>query len=355
MKTGAKGSAQHANTGDRIFEPGSLKAFGSVCLLLVLVGFLIAVSYTEVFAQDPALETFTLWGDIKIDDSKADTPAPANLAVILYDRRGTTVGRQNVSGHGRYRFTNLPAGEYEIAFEADDNEITRVHIAIAGTPNSDFRQDFEFEWKSKNGTPKSAIGVISAADVYDRNPANKSLFKKAEEAVAKKKYEQASKLLDQILSVDQKDFQVWTLLGTIYLVEEKLAEAEKAYLKALEVKPAFALALFNLGRLRTMQKRFDESIEPLTRAVEAQPQSADINLMLGEAYLQIKKGSKAIPYLNEAAKLGRPEAHLRLAWLYNAAGLKDRAAVEYEEFLKKKPDYPERKKLQEYIRANKRR
>ena len=47
------------------------------------------------------------------------------------------------------------------------------------------------------------------------------------------------------------------------------------------------------------------------------------------------------------------QAHLRLAALYNAAGLKDKAAIEYEEFLKKKPDYPDRKKLEQYISQNK--
>ena len=40
-------------------------------------------------------------------------------------------------------------------------------------------------------------------------------------------------------------------------------------------------------------------------------------------------------------------------WLYNAAGLKDKAVVEYEEVLKKKPDYADRKKLEQYISENK--
>ena len=91
----------------------------------------------------------------------------------------------------------------------------------------------------------------------------------------------------------------------------------------------------------------------MTRAVELQPQSAEANFLLGESYLQLKKGSKAVGYLNEAAKLGRHEAHLRLAALYNAVGLKENAVVEYEEFLKKQPDYPDRKKLEQFISANK--
>jgi hypothetical protein len=45
-------------------------------------------------------------------------------------------------------------------------------------------------------------------------------------------------------------------------------------------------------------------------------------------------------------------AHLRLATVYNLAGRKDLAALEYNEFLKKKPEYPDAQRLREYIRAN---
>jgi Tfp pilus assembly protein PilF len=62
--------------------------------------------------------------------------------------------------------------------------------------------------------------------------------------------------------------------------------------------------------------------------------------------------------LEEAARLdpgNQAEAHLSLAALYDAANLKDRAAAEYEKFLAKKPDYPDKKKLEKYIRENKKR
>ena len=72
--------------------------------------------------------------------------------------------------------------------------------------------------------------------------------------------------------------------------------------------------------------------------MKADPKSATANYFLGEAYLALKKGSKAVGYLNEALKLdpiGMADAHLRLAALYNLAGYKDRAAAEYEQFLTK--------------------
>ena len=296
---------------------------------------------------------YTLWGDVKVDDSKAVNPGPQSVTIILYDRSTRIVGRQTVGNRGRYRFTNLRGGEYDLAIEADGGEITRLRLNITGSTTSDIRQDFEFEWKEKPQARVNNAGVVSAADFYERSAANKSLFDKAHAAVEKKDYANGVKLLNQIVENDNNDFQAWTLLGTLYLVQEKREEAEKAYLKAIEVKPAYALPLINLGRLLLTQKRFDDAVEKLTRAVELQPQSPDANLLLGEAYLRLKKGSKAIPYLNEAGKLGKIEAHLDLGWLYNAAGLKAKAVVEYEEVLKKKPDYPDRKKLEQYISENK--
>jgi Tfp pilus assembly protein PilF len=146
-------------------------------------------------------------------------------------------------------------------------------------------------------------------------------------------------------------------LGTVHLIRNKAGDAEKAYRRAIEARPAFGLALLNLGRFLASQKKFEEAVEHLTRAVELQPQSAEANLLVGEAYLQLKKGSKAVGYLNEAMRLdpiGKAGAHLRLAALYNAAGMKDKAALEYEQSLTKKPDYAEREKLQQYIKDNKR-
>jgi superkiller protein 3 len=139
-------------------------------------------------------------------------------------------------------------------------------------------------------------------------------------------------------------------------MQKDFVESENAYLRATEANPRFFLAFLNLGKLRIAAKRFDFAIEPLSRAVKIKPESADANYLLGEAYLQIKKGSQAVVYLYEAIKLdpiGRADAHLRLAALYHGAGLKDKAVSEYEEFLKKKPAYPDRKKLEQYITQNK--
>ena len=325
------------------------KLISFVTLILILVA--IQIYAPSTMAQG----NLTIFGDVRIT-SDGNTIVPKDVLLILRRVSEGEVGRQMVSSRGRYRFSNLKAGEYEIVAEADGKEIgrlTQIRIGDMTLSNSPYgyQNDLEIRWRPAEAA--RAVGVISATDVYKRPASTEALFVKAEESVAKKKYDQATTLLKQIVETDKADFQAWNALGTIYLAQEKLDDAEQAYLQAIAAKPDAARALVNLGRVRSAQKKFEEALEPLTKAVELQPDSGDANMLTGECYLQLKKGSKAIPYLNEAAKHGRPEAHLRLGWLYNAAGMKDKAALEYEEYLKKNPNYPERNKLKDYIATNK--
>jgi len=296
-----------------------------------------------------------LYGDVKVDESKVTGMKPISYDLILY-LGGQIVRRQSVSSNGRYRFVDLSNGYYDLVVELENNEIARMRVEITSPRiNTDYRQDITLEWKAPFNTPVKPAS-ISAADFYKRSSANQKLFEKAQTATDKKKYDEALGLLNQLLANDANDFQAWTELGTINLIQQNLPEAEKGYLRATEVRPKFFLALMNLGKVRAAQKRYDEALSPLTLALEIQPTSANLNFLLGETYLQLKKGSKAVIYLHEALKLdptGMTEAHLRLASLYHGAGMKDKAAIEFQEFLKKKPDHPDRKKFEQYIVQNK--
>lgn len=294
----------------------------------------------------------TLFGDVQVDESKADRSKPLIYEVVLYNVGGTPVARQFVSSKGRYRFLDLVNGQYELVVMLDNEEVGRTRVEILAPFKNDFRQDLVLTWQPGSGASAKS-GTVSAVDFYKRSAGNQKLFTKAKDATDQKHYDEAITAFQELLAVDPKDFQAWSELGTAYLLKQNFEESEKAYLRSIAERPTFFLALMNLGRLRSLRKNFEGAIEPLAGAVKIQPDSAEANFYLGEAYLQIRKGSQAVPYLNEAARLGRADAHLRLATLYDAAKLKDRAAAEYEQFLKKRPDYEDRKKLEKYIADNK--
>jgi tetratricopeptide (TPR) repeat protein len=321
-------------------------------LLLVAAFCSVAAAQTERIGSIRERGPHTLYGDIKIETEPGnESQKPLGLEVQLYIINGTLVGRETIPGGGRYRFMDLANGEYELVVLQENKEVARVPVRVQAVYKNDFRQDIVLEAHTDHPTNRTA--TISASDTYERTGPNKSLFEKSQKALDEKKYDEAADLLGRLVAGDAKDFQAWTELGTVHLLRNNPDEAEKAYRHAIEERPTFTLALLDLGRLLSMQKKFEAAIEPLTEAIKSSPTSADANFLLGEAYLQIKKGSKAVPYLTEAAKLGKPDAHLRLAALYNGAGMKDKAALEYEQFLKERPDYKDRKVLEQYISANK--
>lgn len=289
-----------------------------------------------------------LYGDLRVDETKAEGPRPLSFDIILYSDAGNVVGRQAVPNGGRYRFMNLGNGWYNLAVEVEGREVARLRVQVVSTFKTDFRQDIALAWRAPSPGRASSV----AADAYKRTSAGQKLFDRAAEAMDAGKYADAAALYRQLVAADARDYQAWTELGTAYVSQQNAADAEKAYASAAEARPTYAPALVNLGRLRVMEKNFDGAAEVLTRAVALPGPSADANFLLGECYLQLKKGSKAVPYLEEAARLGRHDAHLRLATLYDRAGLKDRAAAEYEHYLAARPGSPDRKKLEEYIKAN---
>lgn len=294
-----------------------------------------------------------LFGDIKVDEREADSAKIATFQVLLYAEGGNLLMRQTVPANGRYRFLDLRNGRYELVVEYENKELARVTVSVNSPFKTDFRQDVELQWRGGSTTKAS---VISAAGFYSRSPANASLLKQAMQATEKKQYDRAIVLMRQIVDVDDRDFPVWEELGTNFFITKTFFEAESCYLKALQLKPDFLPAMINLGRLRVVVKNLKGAIEVLNRAVTLQPTSPEANYFLGEAYLQAKLGSKAVPYLNEAIKLdpdAMADAHLLLGALYNASGLKDKAAAEYAAFLKQRPDYSDRKKLEAYIAAAK--
>jgi tetratricopeptide (TPR) repeat protein len=250
---------------------------------------------------------------------------------------------------------DVPNGEYDLVVEVENSEIARIHLMLNEGFKTDIRHDIEFEWRENPGA-KRPKATTTSADSYKRSSTNAQRLAKAETAIDEKNYSDALGLLLQILNEDGNDYQVWTELGTVYLMQQDLGKAESAYERAGEVNRSFFPSFFNLGKLRMAQKRYEVAIEPLVQSVKLKPDSAQANYLLGEACLQIKRGSNAVNFFNKALQLdpvGMAQAHLRLAMLYNAAGAKNKAAEEYETFLKKKPDYPARKILEQYISENK--
>src|ERR1700752_2361030 len=116
-----------------------LRPSGLLCLLL-----LIAIPVTSQVRG-----SMTVFGDVKVDESRAGGQKVGMLTVILCTQAcATIVARSPVSPGGRYRFNNITPNEYDLVVEADGIEIARTHISVFCRPGGDFQQDLEVAWKA---------------------------------------------------------------------------------------------------------------------------------------------------------------------------------------------------------------
>src|SRR5260370_16451825 len=153
-----------------------------------------------------------LFGDLIVDESKAEGLKPLSFDVILYSDTGILVARQSTPGNGRYRFNNLNNGVYQLVVELEGTEITRMRVDLRSPLLRDLRQDIALEWRSSGSRSKPSF--ISAADTYVRSAANQFLFNQAGGATNRKKYNLPLKLLQQILNSKPTHFQVSSQLPT---------------------------------------------------------------------------------------------------------------------------------------------
>src|SRR4029077_16902280 len=111
----------------------------------------------------------------------------------------------------------------DIVVEVENTEVARLHFLLNEPFRTDIRKDIELEWRDNLRSNKVNHTVVGA-EYYERTPANKKRFARAQNALDEKNYAQAIVLLRQILDQDAKDYQSWSELGTAYLMQKDFAE-----------------------------------------------------------------------------------------------------------------------------------
>ena len=279
-----------------------------------------------------------------------DPAKKAPKVIVILNDGAQSPNRFMIGNSGNYCFRRSSSNAV-IVVEVDGLEVARR--TLAGFGGSQQREDFEIE--ASGDQRSSPAAVVSAKYARSPNPATVDLYKKAADAEQVKDIATAIRTFSEITIRDSGDYIAWAKLGLLYFGQEKFPEADNAFRKSLEQRIDYLPAWISVGQLRVAQKQYEAAAEIFKHAAELEPTSPMIYRLLGEAYLQAKKGSLGIEALDRALNLdpvGMAECHLTKAHLYELAGAKQFASHEYKLFLEKVPQYPERKKLEKYIKEN---
>ena len=325
-----------------------------VCGIFVLPAFTQVDQFCEEFGYRPILDAPHLsapyvYGRVVI---KADAPvAKFPKVTITYSNRSQSPTRQTISNSGNYCFQVTSGNGGNLFIEIDGVEVARRQITDFGPAQK--REDFDVTVAG----PSRSIhpGTVSSKFYYPSNERTAPLYSRAGDAEKRKAYSEAISIVKDIVAKDPEDFIGWEYLGTLYFNERLYPDADAAYRKSLTLRVDYPRAWVNAGKLRVAQKNFAGAIEIFKHAISLEPNVSLTYRLLGEAYLQNKQGSQGEQALKEAIRLdpvAMAECHVLLAHLYQLAGAKHLAAIEYKALLQKVPSHPERKKFEKFIKEN---
>ena len=152
-------------------------------------------------------------------------------------------------------------------------------------------------------------------------------------------------MLNQPVDVQEQEQKALFLYnsGNAMFAEGRVEKAIAQYQKALDVKPDFAEACYNLAYVRHQLGQMEKAIPLYQKAVELRPDLSEAHNNLGNAYHHKGQLPEAISCYQKALEL-RPdnaEAYSNLGNAYQVEGRIDQAIFCYERAVKLNPDNPE--------------
>jgi tetratricopeptide (TPR) repeat protein len=133
----------------------------------------------------------------------------------------------------------------------------------------------------------------------------------------------------------------WNNLGLIATQEANFDEAVRCFREALQINPDHLIALDNLGNAYRQQKRWAEARQVFEHALTLSPEDPEANYSLGMIYAQQDDTQQAYDYLQKAlrARPDYPEALNNLGVLYLRTGRRDPAVETFQHCIQVAPDF----------------
>ena len=160
-------------------------------------------------------------------------------------------------------------------------------------------------------------------------------------------YEQAGDAFQAALRENPASAEALYGIGSVYLEQNKNAEARHAFERVLKLQAGYPEtapnAWNNLGILATRGSHMSEAVSFFQRALELNPDHLIALNNLGNAYRDLQQWDKAREALEHAIAVGPEdaEANYNLGMVYAQTGDSPRAEQLLKKALQYRPDYPE--------------
>src|SRR5437879_136515 len=192
---------------------------------------------------------------------------------------------------------------------------------------NDLKKSIEYFEQAIAADPNYALAYAGVADGYVWLPGYTA-------GTPRDCYPKATAAAKKALELDDTLAEARTSLAiAIWLYDFDFSQANREFLRAIELNPNYAIAHQQYGNITlSALGRFDDAIAEGKRAVELDPLSLVINTDLGSNYCFARRYDEAIAQLRKTLEMdpGFYIAHIVLSQALDAKGARDAAIVEYQ-------------------------
>jgi tetratricopeptide (TPR) repeat protein len=288
-------------------------------------------------SYNPATNAGDITGQVRL----AGALAPAqNVRVSLERVGGGPLDQMTTDNRGRFRFAQLPRGQYVVNISAECHRPERWQVELLVI----FRSYLDVELVPDTTSPDCAAAAggagapASSVDARVPEEARKE-YDRAAAALAKGKEEDGLARLRHAVELYPDFFAAHMLTASAHTKAGRLEEAEAALERAAKIDERSAAALVSLGEVRRRLKKHAEAEESLGAALKLEEASWQAHLALGRLYLDTDRARSAAPHIGRALQL-KPDfadGHLFAGNLLLKLNEPARALSEYEEYLRLAP------------------
>ncbi len=211
------------------------------------------------------------------------------------------------------RQTELPAprgSDYQAfrhAVSSDLGQVLSVENTVAGTPTppADMKADDLVESGraalASNNLPM-AIQLLKRATEID--PKNKYVWNYLAGAyMGMRQNDEAIAALKKQIEINPYDEYAYNALGRAYWQERKYDDAVTAFNRQIEINPLDKFAHAGLGMMYSEWHKYDLAAPELEKAGSLTPDNAELQVSLGDAYLNLGQDEKALATFDHAVEL----------------------------------------------------
>lgn len=157
-------------------------------------------------------------------------------------------------------------------------------------------------------------------------------------------YPDAIKWLEKAVDLDPQNKDAWYYLGRAYYTKSLLPEAQRAFLRVLDLDAHDARAENNLGLILETEGKTDAAVDAYRQSIAWQQQSLRPSeqpyVNLGSLLMEQEQTKEAVEALQKAVELAPSNAygHMKLGMLYRKINQLDGAQHELEKATQLEPD-----------------